>query len=233
MKNGRNEPIPDILRAQTIAPLDQIGWLAGEGEAFRAWAAQAGRWRVYDAGQVIYTAGDASDGIYGLGSGVLELSLPLVGGEPVLLHLAETGFWIGDAAELARVPRAVSLAAASRCRLLHLPSHRIHALLAASPEHWSAFYRLSMINAMTASRHLSEALALTVRARVCRHLLRLAEARSVVEITQDDLARLVGVARGTLRRCLAELAEFGAIDTRYRHLRVLDPEILARYRNEQ
>lgn len=221
------------MRTLKIAPLDQVGWLTGESEEFRAWVAEVGRWRVYDTGQTIYSAGDPSDGVYGLGSGVLDVAFPLIADEPVLMHLAEIGFWIGDAAELARVPRSVSLSAASRCRLLHLPSRPIHTLLAAKPEHWSAFYRLSMINATKASRHLAEALALTVRARVCRHLLRLAEAPQVVEVTQDDLARLVGVTRGTLRRCMSELADLGAIDIQYRKLRILDPAILARFRNEQ
>jgi CRP-like cAMP-binding protein len=63
--------------------------------------------------------------------------------------------------------------------------------------------------------------------------LRLSKAPPVVEVTQDDLAHLVGVTRGTLRRCLAELASLGAIEIQYRKLRVLDPAILARFRNEQ
>lgn len=221
------------MPAVSIAPLDTVGWLAGESEEFRAWVAQAGRWRVYDAGRVIYSVGDPPDGIYGLGSGSLGITLPLADDEPVLMHIAEVGFWLGDAAELARVPRIVTLSAASRCRLLHLPGRAVHALLAERPQYWSAFYRLSTINAGKASVHLAEALALTVRARVCRHLLRLSKAPQVVEITQDDLSRVVGVARGTLRRCLQELADLGAVDISYRKLRVLDPALLARFRNER
>lgn len=216
-----------------ISPLDQVGWLAREPEEFREWVAEAGRWRIYDAGQLIYSAGDSSDGLYGLGSGTLEIMFPLIGDEPVFLHLAETGFWIGDAAELAEIPRIVTLTAASRCRLLHLPSRTIQAVLAAKPEYWRSFYRLSAINVSLTARQYAEVLSLSVRARVCRHLLRLAEAPQVVEVTQDDLARLVGVTRGTLRRCLTELASLGAIDIRYRKLHVLDPAILARFRNEQ
>ena len=215
-----------------IAPLDHVGWLAQEAKELREWVAEVGRWRVFETGQLIYSSGDASDGVYGLGSGSLEIVFPLVRDEPVFLHLAEVGFWIGDAAELAGNPRMVSLSAASRSRLLHLSSRSIQKLLAAKPDYWPAFYRLSGINFHTMARQYAEALSLTLRARVCRHLLRLAEAPSLVEVTQDDLAHLVGVARGTLRRCLTELASLGAVEMRYRKLRVLDPETLARFRDE-
>jgi CRP-like cAMP-binding protein len=216
-----------------IAPLDRIGWLAHEDQAFREWVADVGRWRVYSAGQSIYSAEDPPDGLYGLASGSLEVTFPLIADEPVFLHLAEVGFWIGDVAELAEVPRLVSLGASSRSRLLHIPSRSVHALLASRPDYWRAFYRLSSINFRITLGLYGEALSLSVRARVCRLLLRMAETPQTLEITQDELARLVGVARGTLRRCLADLVTLGAIDTKYRRLRVLDPVILARFRNEQ
>ena len=219
--------------ASRISPLDQVGWLAQEAEELHKWAADVGHWRVFEAGQFIYSSGDFSDGVYGLGSGSLELTFPLIPDEPVFLHLAEVGFWVGDAAELAGNPRMVSLSAASTSRLLHLSSQSIQKLLAAKPEYWPAFYRLSGINFRTLARLYAEALSLTLRARVCRHLLRLSKAPQVVEVTQDDLAQLVGVTRGTLRRCLTELANLGAIEIRYRKLCVLDPVVLARFRNEQ
>nr|WP_246317598.1 cyclic nucleotide-binding domain-containing protein [Hyphomicrobium methylovorum] len=84
------------------------------------WASEIGRWRRYGAGQFVYQAGDPSDGIYGLADGSLEITFPLVAEEPVSVYRAEVGFWIGDAAELASVPRIVSLMAATESRLLHL-----------------------------------------------------------------------------------------------------------------
>jgi CRP/FNR family transcriptional regulator, cyclic AMP receptor protein len=147
-----------------------------------------GRWRDYDDGQFIYHAGDDSDGIYGLASGAINLSFPLIADEAVLFYRAEVGFWIGDSAELAGHKRTISLIAASPTRLLHIPSHEIKNLLAEFPEHWRSFYALLARNAHTAMVMLSESLALTVRARVCRRLLTLTEQDPNVRITQDDLA---------------------------------------------
>jgi CRP-like cAMP-binding protein len=216
-----------------IAPLDQVGWLAGQSKDFRDWAAEVGRWRRYGAGQFVYQAGDVADGLYGLAAGSLEITFPLVAEEPVSIYRAEIGFWIGDAAELAAIARMVSLMAASESKLLHLPSHAIQQLLSGQPEHWRAFYRLGALNSRTAIMLLSEALSLTVRARVSRRLLQLAERSHEASITQDDLAKLVGVTRGTLRRCLDDLAARGAIEMRYRRLRVLDSNILAAFQDEQ
>lgn len=216
-----------------IAPLDRVGWLAEQPQSFQAWAAEVGRLRRYGAGQFVYQAGDVSDGLYGLAAGSLEITFPLAAGEPVSFYRAEIGFWIGEAAELADVPRIVSLMAATESQLFHLPSRAIRQLLSAHPEHWRAFYRLSALNSRTAVMLLSEALSLTVRARVSRRLLQLAERSREAPITQDDLAKLVGVARGTLRRCLDDLAARGAIEMRYRKLRVLNSDILTSFQDEQ
>jgi CRP-like cAMP-binding protein len=216
-----------------IAPLDQVGWLAEQPPEFREWAARCGRWRKYAAGQFVYHAGDAADGLYGLASGGIEVSFPLLAEEPVTVHRAEVGFWIGDNAELSETPRVVSLRAVSPSRLLHLPAAAIRTLLNEHPHHWREFYRLSARNVSLAITYLSEALALTVRARVCRRLLALAAGGREAGITQDDLGRLVGVTRTTFRRCLAELAECGAVELRYRRVGILDPAILASFQNEQ
>ncbi|MCU0731896.1 MAG: Crp/Fnr family transcriptional regulator [Hyphomonas sp.] len=200
---------------------------------FQLWAARAGRWRDFKAGQFIYLAGDTSDGLYGLGSGSLHITFPLIAEEAVIIHRCEVGFWIGDNAELASVPRLVSAAAATDCRIYHLPSRAVQGLLTSDPAHWRAFYALSAINVAIAVTQLSEALALSVRARACRRLLEVSANSPDVGITQDELAKLIGVTRGTMRRCLEDLTALGAIEWRYRNLHIKSREILTSYKDEQ
>jgi DNA-binding FadR family transcriptional regulator len=52
-------------------------------------------------------------------------------------------------------------------------------------------------------------------------------------ITQEELAKLLGVARPTLRRCLVDLETQGAIETRYGKLRVVDASVLRVFKDEQ
>ena len=216
-----------------LDPLDRVGWLSEQPPGFKQWALQIGRWKTFKKGEFIYHYGDPSDGIYGLGAGALQITFPLVADEPVVVYRAEVGFWIGDAAELTNTPRFVTLMAASESRLLHLPSWSIRVLLANSPEHWRSFYQLSASNERLAVTLLAEVLSLTVRARVCRRLLALSNGEGEASITQDDLAKLLGITRPTLRRCLDELEAHGAIKTRYRKLHVLTPEVLTSFQNEQ
>ncbi|OYW52595.1 MAG: hypothetical protein B7Y80_16190 [Hyphomicrobium sp. 32-62-53] len=216
-----------------LRPLDKIGWLSGQPEDFREWARNVGRWRRYEAGQFVYHAGDKSDGAYGLAEGGLQITFPLVADEPVIIHRAEIGFWIGDAAELSSEPRLVTVMAAVETRLLHLPSSAIRTLLANRPDQWRCFYQLSMSNLRIAVSQLAEALALTVRARACRRLLGLADSQGDAAITQDELAKLLGVTRPTIRRCLQELEDAGAIETNYRKLRVVNRSVLEAFKDEQ
>lgn len=216
-----------------LAPLDGVGWLAEQPEDFRAAVATTARWRRYDAGRFVYQAGDASDGLYGLAEGGLEITFPLIAEEPVAIYRAEIGFWIGDNAELSETPRLVSIMAARPSRVLHWPGKAARALLAAEPRHWRSLYRLSARNTALALQVLSEVLALTVRARVCRRLLALAPDTGEAQITQTDLGKLVGVTRGTLQRCLTDLAARGGVETRYGRIRVVDAAVLKEFRDEQ
>jgi len=224
-----------IVRTKSldIAPLDRVGWLAEQPHDFRAAVASTARWRSYDAGQFVYQAGDASDGLYGFAEGGLEITFPLIAEEPVAVYRAEIGFWIGDNAELSQTPRLVSVVASRPSRVLHWPGQAARALLAAEPLHWRSLYRLSARNVGTAVQLLSEVLALTVRARVCRRLLALAPDKGEAPITQTDLAKLVGVTRGTLQRCLTDLAARGGVETHYGRIRVIDAAVLTRFRDEQ
>lgn len=216
-----------------LEPLDQIGWLAQQPLDFRQWAASVGRWRSFQGGQFVYHAGDASDGAYGLAEGGLQITFPLVAEEPVVVYRAEIGFWIGDAAELSSEPRLVTVMAAVETKLLHLPSSAIRILLANRPDQWRCFYRLSMSNFRLATEQLAEALALTVRARTCRRLLGIAKPDGDAMITQDELAKLLGVTRPTIRRCLQELEAMGAIKLHYRKLKVVDRSALEALKDEQ
>lgn len=152
--------------------------------------------------------------------------------EPVTIHCAEIGFWIGESALLAHEPRAVTSTRRCRAGCSSSPATR-YARCWPRPEDWRAFYLLSHINAVTAVNLLAQTLALSVPARVARRLLRRADPSGVVSVTRDDLAKLIGVARATLQRAFEELAQAGVIETGYRSVTIADRAALERYVNQQ
>jgi len=181
---------------------------------------------------VLYDAEDEPDAVYGRGGGALEVTLPLVGDEPVVVHRAEPGYWIGESALLARTRRGISVAAATEARVFRVPAGVVRRLVAEQPGAWEAFYQLSHINAMTAVTLLAEVLALTPRARLARVILRLADAEGRVAARQDDLARLLGMTRSSLQRALAGLVEAGAVAPGYGAIVVTDRARLERIARE-
>ncbi len=123
--------------------------------------------------------------------------------------------------------------AATECRMLHLPRDSIRNLLTSEPKYWQSFYRLATINTSIAVGLLAEVLSLTLRARMCRRLLQLTDNSMDVTVTQDDISKMLGVYRSTLRPILNKLVKSGAIELGYRRIRVIDRNILKSFKDEQ
>jgi CRP/FNR family transcriptional regulator, cyclic AMP receptor protein len=223
MNQFGQKPLPDSLD-----PLDRVGWLAEQPDSFRSWAEASGRWRRFAAGETLYLAGDAPDGMYGLGAGALDLSFPLESDEPVAIHRAEPGFWFGEAALMAGSTRLATVTAAADSRVFHLSEASLRDLLAREPDCWRNLYEQSFSNLAVALRLLAEALSLSPRARLARLLLRLADDQGRVHGNQEDFARLIGMTRSSVRRAVASIIEAGAIRTGYGRLEVVDIHSLAR-----
>lgn len=213
--------------AAVLDPLHRIGWLASQPDDFRLWVAEAGRWRQFAAGEIIYLPGDEPDGMYGLAAGALEVSFALEGEEAVTIHRAEPGFWIGEAALMAGARRLVGLAAALDSRVFHIPLAALREQLQREPALWRPFYEQSFGNLAVALTLLAESLSLTPRARMARLLLRLADGNGRVLANQDDLGRAIGMTRSSVRRAVASLADEGAVRTGYAVLEIVDHAALA------
>ena len=178
---------------------------------------------------------EPAEGIHGLAQGSLEVTFPLLAEETVTVYRADVGFWIGDDSGFDRTPRLVGLVATKPSRLLHIANRDIRMLLERSPHYWQAFQKLNASNLKKAVTLLSEALSLSVRARVCRRLYEMTRGRHGfdAEITQSDLARLVGVSRPTMRRCLKGLSNLGIVTLKYGKVAIPDHTALKLFFDER
>jgi CRP-like cAMP-binding protein len=212
--------------------LAKTGWLARQSGEFQTLIARLGRWREHKAGEVIYLAGEVADSMIGLGTGIVEVTFPLVSDEPVVIHRAEPGFWTGEMCVLPGQARMISLAAATDVRVFTVPASSIQRMLSEEPCHWGPFYDLSLSSSRIAVTLLAEALSLSPRARVARILLRLASTDGAVPGSQEDLGRLLGMTRSSVRRALASLIDLGAVESGYGRLSVRDRAALERLTHE-
>lgn len=208
--------------SDALRHLPAVGWLAEQPMAFQIRMASAGRWMTVPRGGLLYAIGDAPDAIFGLGEGLLEVSIPITRDEDVTIYRARPGFWIGDSALLAETHRSLTVSAAADSRIFRIPVGAVRRCLAEHPEDWKRFFQLNHANATLAVRILAEVLALTPRVRFARMLLRLATPDGSVRATQDDLGRMAGMSRAAFRRAFKALIETGVVRTEYGGLRIVD-----------
>lgn len=215
-----------------LGVLARTGWLSRQPLEFQALIARLGRWRDIKAGEILYLAGDKADWMVGLAEGILEVTFPLMSDEPVVVHRAEPGFWTGETSLVAGQTRLISVAAATDVRVFIIYGPNLRHVLQEEPRHWRSFYDLSLSSSLMAITLLAEALSLSPRARVARILLRLARLDGSVLGSQEDLARLLGMTRSSVRRALSSLIEVGAVEVGYGVLSIRSRELLEQLMGE-
>ena len=218
--------------AQRLGILARTGWLSHQPRDFQARIARLGRWREFKAGETLYLSGEEAEWMVGLAEGILEITFPLLSDEPVVIHRAEPGFWTGEMSVLKGQKRLISIAAATDARVFVIPGSGIQRMLAEEPRHWQSVFDLSLRSSGIAITLLAEVLSLSPRARVARILLRLASQDGSVPGSQEDLGRLLGMTRSSVRRALASLIEEGAVKSGYGVLSIRNRDLLERLSGE-
>lgn len=171
-------------------------------------------------GQVIYAVGDDADAIYGLAKGLLDIAIPVLPDQDAIIHRATPGFWIGESALLAGSRRTLTLSAVTDGQLFKLPAAAVLRNLEEHPSDWVCFYRLSHINANRGLTALAEVISLPPRARFARALLRLTSSAGSVQVTQEELGRMVGMSRAAFRRTFADLIKKEIVEIEYGRIQI-------------
>jgi len=228
-----NEP-PELSGAWAI--LEGRGWLAQRSEQVRSALRSIARVREFQSGEHLYFAGDSPNGVFGLVSGTLEVSIPRADGEDPAAHRADPGFWIGDSAVLSEGTRLVSVRAVEASVTVHLPIGALMRLLESQPEMIRDFYALAHQNLQTVLRILTNLTISSSDVRVALRLLlqdeQLPAGEDWIRISQEKLAELVALSVPTLQRALRRLEESSLIESGYRRLRVADRVGLLRFCGE-
>lgn len=188
--------------------------------------------RAFAKGTALFHKDSADRTLYLIASGRVRIYLPGEGGREVTLNLCGPGEAIGELALLDGQPRSASAQALDDVVAYALRHEDFVRLLETSP------LAAAVIQVLTARlRHATddtESLALLdVFGRLARRLLELAERYGRgqeidLELSQTDLASLVGATRETVNRALAAFRQQGLIDVRDHRIVILEPELLRR-----
>ncbi|GAB3557717.1 Crp/Fnr family transcriptional regulator [Spelaeicoccus albus] len=186
-----------------------------------------------DRGSVLFDEGDPGSELYVIVTGKLKLGRTASDGRENLLSILGPGEMFGELSLFDPGPRTATVTAVSDCTLLGLANNHLMTWLDGRPE---------------AARNLLQALAARLRrtndtvgdlvfsdvpGRVAKALLDLADrfgrpaADGVLvahELTQEELAQLVGASRETVNKALADFAARGWIRLEARAVVLLDVE---------
>ena len=218
--------------AAAINVLVAQGWFSQRSEETRARLSAIAKLRNFAKDELVYLAGDAPNGVFGLVAGSLNVSFPRGDGEDYTLHRAGSGFWVGDLALFSSGVRLVSVRAAEPSLMVHLPVHDLEALIRDDPRLYADFYALTYENFKTAFRIISNLGISSTEKRLADRLIMEVETRGDgdgwIPLSQAELAKLVAISVPTLQRVMRRLSGAGLVRSSYARIQVIDRDALRR-----
>lgn len=188
-------------------------------------------------GETLFEEGDAGDRLYVVISGKIKLGRTSVDGRENLLAILGPGQMFGELSFFDPGPRSATATAVTDAKLLSLGHSSLSPVLADHPNVAYAMLnqlagRLRRTNEVVGDMVFSD-----VPGRVSKALLDLAErfGRETDEgihvnhdLTQEELAQLVGASRETVNKALADFASRGWLRLEPRSVTITDLERLQR-----
>jgi len=186
-------------------------------------------------GDRLFAEGDAGDKLYIIISGKIKLTRAAPDGRENLLSVHGPGEMFGELSLFDPVPRTASATAVTDAELAGLAHDDVRKWLSTRPEvamHLlqALAQRLRRINDVKADLVFTD-----VPGRVAKALLDLAERFGVPnsegiqvnhDLTQEELAQLVGASRETVNKALADFAARGWVQLAAKSVLVTDPDRL-------
>jgi CRP/FNR family transcriptional regulator len=188
-------------------------------------------------GHVVFNEGDDGDRLFIVLDGKVKITRAAVDGRENLIAVLGTAEMFGELSLFDPGPRTASVSAVTDATLASLDHDDLRPLLLERPG-----VAVELLQALAQRlRRTNEAMAdlvfTDVPGRVAKALLDLAEKFGVVEadgtrvrhdLTQEELAQLVGASRETVNKALSEFAHRGWLRIEGRSVLLLEPDRLSR-----
>ena len=186
-----------LFRGLAPATLDRIAGLAVQ--------------RTYRRGEIVFSAGDAGDALFGVVSGRIRISTGNADGREIFLNIMEPGDTFGEIALLDGGTRTATATAMDASELVSLRREPLFGLLEKEPKATLELLRLCGERLRWTSGLLEDAALLDAPARLAKRLLSLSELHGEdgdggrsVRISQEELANFLGVSRQAVNEQLQE-----------------------------
>lgn len=188
---------------------------------------------------VVFLRDDEADGVYGVLDGSVMVTIESSGGGDLILRLLGPGQLFGELAVLDGRCRTASAIARSPCSFLFIPRAVFLDVLATHPDVAAAVMSALSDYLRRSTRLILEATFLDVARRLARQLLELSGSSpageglcttlqvSHIQISQYELACMLGVSREIVNRHLTSWRRAGLVEISRGRIRVLDGQAIA------
>jgi CRP/FNR family transcriptional regulator len=186
-------------------------------------------------GQTLFSENDAGDRLYVVLEGKIKLSRTAADGRENLLSVLGPGEMFGELSLFDPRPRTASAIALTEARLAGLGHDDLRPWLTGRPEVALHLLRALAQRLRRTNDVIADLVFTDVPGRVAKQLLDLAErfgqkteegVRVHHDLTQEELAQLVGASRETVNKALADFAQRGWLRIEAKAVLILDKERL-------
>jgi len=191
----------------------------------------------YPRGHVIYSQGDAGDRLYIIIDGKVKIGRSSPDRQDKLLAIMGPSDMFGALSMFDPGPRTASATAITDVRAATMDREALRAWIVDRPQIAEQLLRVLARRLRRTNDHLVDLIFTDVPGRVAKELLLLAQrfgsqqrndVRVDHDLTQEEIAQLVGASRETVNKTLSEFARRGWITLDGKSVLVHDPERLAR-----
>ena len=188
-------------------------------------------------GEVLFRAGDVGDGCYRIQTGLVKVVVASQLGEERTISLLRPGAIVGELSVIDGGPRSASVIAVTDCSLSFFSRAKFQTYIDSHPELTSYLVRTLARRLREADDDLAATTFLSVKGRLARALLNLAEfvgendgggrIQLRLKISQGDLAAMAGVARENVSRTMSEWRTRDVVSRSSNYYCINDPKALA------
>ena len=188
-------------------------------------------------GDAIFTEGEPGDRMYVILDGKVKLGQTSTDGRESLLAVLGPGEVFGELSLFDPGPRTATATAVTDAVVIGLGHDNLRPWLAGRPEVAESLLQALAQRLRRTNEALADLVFADVPGRVAKQLLDLADRFGQPgpdgvlvhhDLTQEELAQLVGASRETVNKALADFAQRGWIEVDQREVTLLDMERLAR-----
>ena len=188
-------------------------------------------------GEIVFSEGEPGDSLYIVLSGKIKVGRRAADGRQNLIAVMGPSYMVGELSLFDPGPRTATATAVLDTRLARLRKQALRPWLNNRPEIAEQLLRVLARRLRRTNDNLADLIFTDVPGRVAKTLLQFAGRfgtrdggvlRVSHDLTQEELAQLVGASRETVNKALADFASRGWLRLDGKTVIIMDPERLAR-----